>query len=206
MLPPCVGVVLTAGAEDLPAVEEVLHSIPANCPAAFFAIVHDPVTPLNQMVSRLGRTTGLQVREARNGAHPDPGELTLACGNSRLELDPVSMTVRSDSGTPSTDRLFASVLTGFGRYLVAVVLGGVGTDGVRGSSDIAAGGGIVLVRARPAGATTGLSDAVLAEVELGRTIELSAIGSAVMKHTGDLWDELAQTRRPAGFGKQPVCI
>ena len=47
---------------------------------------------------------------------------------------------------PAADPLFRSAATAFGRYCVAVVLGGLGSDGTLGAAHVAAAGGTVLAQ------------------------------------------------------------
>ncbi len=47
---------------------------------------------------------------------------------------------------PSIDKLFTSVARSVGKDAIAIVLGGLGGDGVRGSQEIARNGGLVIVQ------------------------------------------------------------
>ena len=94
----------------------------------------------------------VETEEAENGALVRPGRAWLAPGDYHMALARDAETVRlrthqgppENSCRPSVDVLFRSVAEVYGPGVLAVVLTGMGQDGLRGCERIRAAGGQVL--------------------------------------------------------------
>lgn len=165
------------------ALAELLPALPAALPVPVAIVQHMPPTFTRLLAERLDARSALTVREASDGVVPRPGTAWVAPGDAHLVVDGRSL--RLDDGPPESscrpaaDPLFRSAASTHGPGVLAVVLTGMGSDGVRGAEAVAAAGGRVLVQDRAtsvvwgmpgAVAEAGLADAVLPLPELAAEI------------------------------------
>lgn len=137
----------TGGTE---AIRAVLAAMPPDGPPTVITL-HIPEAFSGPFAQRLDRHSAMRVAEATDGAQILAGHAFVAPGNRhlRIERDGARYVCRIDDGArisrhkPSVDALFDSVADQVGINAVAVLLTGMGSDGVDG-----------LLRIREAGAPT----------------------------------------------------
>lgn len=176
--PPFVGVCIAASTGGPEALSSLVSNLPADLPAAIFLVQHSPDWVTQTLAAQLARHAAFPVRVAENGVRPEPGTLYLAPGGRHLEIkaQPLALelcdTPRENFVKPAADPLFKSVADVFGRFCVAVILTGMGSDGTAGAERISIEGGTVLVQ-DPATAVIdmGLGPGVGSPTELGAMIE-----------------------------------
>jgi two-component system chemotaxis response regulator CheB len=140
------------------------------------------------LTQRLGEVSRLPVQEAEEGAAIRPGRVYLAPSGrhlivervgpgayrTRLIEDPPCHGVR-----PSVDALFTSVAEAFGPRAVAVVLTGMGRDGLEGARAIKTRGGTVLAESEKTCVVYGMPRA-LAEAALpDRVVPIGDMAAAI---------------------------
>ncbi|CAM4011007.1 chemotaxis-specific protein-glutamate methyltransferase CheB [Corallococcus sp. ZKHCc1 1396] len=137
------------------ALTRLLSSLPRDFPAPVVLALHIPAGYTEAVAKRLDTQSALEVVEARDGLELVPGRVVLAKAGMHLKverrgaLDLVRLD-RQPLGTPhhpSVDVLFQSVAVGWGRDAVALVLTGMGDDGLVGARAVRAAGGVVLTEA-----------------------------------------------------------
>lgn len=164
------------------ALARLLAAMPHDAPLAWAVAQHMPARFTASFAERLARSTGLDVREARDGDALAPGRVLVAPGGRHLRLvragprGPVRAAVAppgtgdGDRYCPSVDALFASAAEACGGAVCAVVLTGMGDDGRRGVERVKAAGGLALAESESSAvvygmprqaAETGLVDEVL---------------------------------------------
>jgi two-component system chemotaxis response regulator CheB len=136
------------------ALAEILSQLPATFPAPILLVQHMPQMFTRFLAERLNGGTALKVMEAVDGQPLQPGVVYVAPGDFHL-------TVRKSHGSvvtaldqdppqhshrPAADVLFRSVADAYGPRALAVVLTGMGQDGLRGSEEITRAGGRVIVQ------------------------------------------------------------
>ncbi len=107
---------------------------------------HMPPNFTAAFAERLKKVTNLDVAEARDGELVAPGQVRVAPGGHHLLADTdggrlklrVVPAVSSDRWVPSVDRLFESAARVAGNRLLALVLTGMGKDGVEGAKALRA--------------------------------------------------------------------
>jgi two-component system chemotaxis response regulator CheB len=136
------------------------------------------------LAERLASCCALDVREAVGEEGLSGGRAWVAPGDYHLVLarDGPGVRLRLDEGPPvnscrpSADGLFSSAAAAFGPGVLAVVLTGMGQDGLRGCERVRAAGGQVLVQDEASSvvwsmpgavARAGLADGVLPLERLG---------------------------------------
>jgi two-component system chemotaxis response regulator CheB len=169
------------------ALATVLAAFPDNCPVPTVIVQHMPPMFTRLLAERLSSQSRLLVTEAASGATLAPGRAWLAPGDYHLVLTREADTIRlrlhqgppENSCRPSVDVLFSSVAEVYGASALAVVLTGMGQDGLRGCERIREAGGRVLVQDAATSivwgmpkfvAKAGLADEVLPLDELGPAI------------------------------------
>lgn len=137
------------------ALAELLPRIPKTFPVPVVIVQHMPPIFTKLLAERLAKEASLPVAEAADGEMLLPGQIRIAPGGSHLVLDRqgpqmVKLQLNQDppenSCRPAVDVLFRSAVTTYKGNILAVVLTGMGSDGLRGCETIRNAGGYVLVQ------------------------------------------------------------
>ena len=161
-------VVIAASTGGPDALETVLAALPARLPAPVFIVQHMPADFTRMLAERLDRRTGLPVTEAAAGADVRDGRVYIAPGDRHLALErgPAGARIVLHSGPPenscrpAADVLFRSAAMLYGAGLLAVVLTGMGRDGLRGAEAVHAAGGRVLAQSESSAVIASMPQAV----------------------------------------------
>ncbi|RKH66912.1 chemotaxis-specific protein-glutamate methyltransferase CheB [Corallococcus interemptor] len=134
------------------ALTRLLSALPRDFPAPVVLALHIPAGYTEAVAKRLDSQSALEVVEASDGMELVPGRAVLARAGYHLKvvrhgsLNLVRLD-RHPLGTPhhpSVDVLFQSVAQVWGRDALALVLTGMGEDGLKGAQAVRAAGGVVL--------------------------------------------------------------
>lgn len=109
---------------------------------------HMPPRFTEAFADRLKKATSLDVAEARDGETLTPGAVRIAPGGRHLMVHREGAGLRlqlhdakdADRWVPSVDQLFTSAASAVGAQLLAIVLTGMGKDGVEGARAVRAAG------------------------------------------------------------------
>jgi two-component system chemotaxis response regulator CheB len=167
----------TGGPEAL---STLLGLLPHDLRVPVVVVQHMPPVFTRQFAARLDRNTAFTVVEAQGGERLHPGLVVLAPGDYHLRLNRVGDQVLTtiDQGVPenfcrpAVDVLFRSAAQVYGPDVLATVLTGMGSDGRRGSQDVVAAGGSVLVQDERSSVVWGMPGSV---VEVGAAEEVLAL-------------------------------
>ena len=162
------------------ALAEIVPSLPADLSVPIFVVQHMPAVFTKMLAERLDRLSSVSVVEATDGEPAVPGRIYIAPGGRHLSLagSMIAGNVRihltddapENSCRPAADVLFRAAAAAYGPETLAVVLTGMGSDGLRGCGAVRAAGGYVIaqteasaiVASMPAAiAAAGLADAVV---------------------------------------------
>lgn len=160
------------------ALYELLARLPADFPLPILSVQHIAKGRMEELVSVLAANCRIRVKLAEHGEPLMRATAYLAPDDWHLEVAPrrahhvVELTGAApiDRFRPSASNLFASVARRFGAGVVAVVLTGMGSDGVAGLAEVRRAGGLILTQDEStsvshgmpgAAIEAGLSDAVL---------------------------------------------
>lgn len=132
----------------------VLPQLPADLPVPIVLVQHMPPMFTRLLADRLNAQSALTVVEATGEDVLVPGHVYIAPGNYHLVLKrrgthvvtALNQEPPENSCRPAVDPLFRSVSQVYGAHAVAVVLTGMGQDGLRGVEDIRGAGGQVIVQ------------------------------------------------------------
>jgi two-component system chemotaxis response regulator CheB len=161
-------VVVAASTGGPDALETVLAALPAQLPAPVFIVQHMPADFTRMLAERLDRRTALPVTEAVAGADVRDGRVYVAPGDRHLALErgPAGARILLHSGPPenscrpAADVLFRSAAALYGAGLLAVVLTGMGRDGLQGAQAVHAAGGRVLAQSEASAVIASMPQAV----------------------------------------------
>ena len=169
------------------ALTSVLGSLPADFPVPVLIVQHLPENFTTFLARRLDSACALPVREATNRTTIEPGQVWIAPGNLHLEAHTSSRGTQMktsdgpmvNSCRPAADILFRTAAACFGPGTLAVVLTGMGQDGLDGCRTIRRIGGQIIVQDRATSvvwgmpgqvAEAGLADAILPISEIGAEV------------------------------------
>ena len=152
------------------ALAEVLPLIPRDFPVPIVIVQHMPRLFTRLLAERLDKQSAIRVREGEEGGVLKPGEAWIAPGDFHMTLAKEGNVVRlamnqeppENSCRPAVDVLFRSVAHVYGAHTLAVVLTGMGSDGVRGSQHVREAGGQILVQDEATSVVWGMPGQVLA--------------------------------------------
>jgi two-component system chemotaxis response regulator CheB len=181
------------------ALSAVLPRMPKDFPVPIFVVQHMPPMFTRFLAERLNRECLLPVGEAKDGEQVRPGQVWIAPGDFHLtvETKAVSTQVRLSQGPPenscrpSVDVLFRSVAQVYGAGALAVVMTGMGQDGLRGCNAIRDAGGTVLVQDEATSVVWGMPGYVANAGLAERVLALNDIGNEIVGRV---------TRRAVGRG------
>lgn len=148
-------VVIGASTGGPQALTQLISALPRDLAVPVAVVLHLPVEYTGSFARRLGELSVVEVLEARDGLELRPGLVTVARGgiHLKIERDGTQLIVRLDAAPgdtlhrPSVDVLFESAAGATRDATLAVVLTGMGNDGLAGARAIRAAGGEVLTEA-----------------------------------------------------------
>jgi two-component system, chemotaxis family, protein-glutamate methylesterase/glutaminase len=169
------------------ALATVLPKIPSGFPVPVLIVQHMPPAFTRFLAQRLTVLCPQPVAEAAPGDVASPGMIRVAPGDHHLAVTRDRNEVRlqitqgpaENSCRPSADVLFRSAAQVFANRVLAVVLTGMGQDGLRGCETLADLGASIMVQDEATSvvwgmpgfvAKAGLADAVLPLSEIGEAI------------------------------------
>ncbi len=172
------------------ALAEVLPLLPAGFPVPVVVVQHMPPMFTRLLAERLNTRCGLTVAEGAQGGPVEPGRIWIAPGDLHMGLDrSLDGTVRlktfvappENSCRPAVDVLFRSVAEVYGANTLAVVLTGMGQDGLRGCERIREAGGQVLTQDEATSVVWGMPGFVTRAGLADRVLSLDRVGHEIVE-------------------------
>jgi two-component system chemotaxis response regulator CheB len=173
------------------ALDVLLSAIPRGFPLPMLIVQHMPELFTGPLAERLNQRCSIPVREAVEGAPVVPGAIYLARGNWHMEIVAAASAALppalhlhqgplENHCRPAVDVLFRSAASIFGSATLAVVLTGMGSDGLAACRVIRARGGIVLAQDQATSAVWGMPRAVMQAGLAQRVLPLSSIAHEIL--------------------------
>lgn len=186
---PVEAVVLGCSTGGPDALARLLPLLPADLGVPVLVVQHMPPVFTAQLAARLDRLAGLAVAEACDGEAVLPGRVLVAPGDQHLRVARRAGVVRAvlDGGPqenfcrPAVDVLFRSAVETYGGGLLAVVLTGMGQDGLVGARAVAAAGGRVLVQDEASSVVWGMPGAVAGDGIADAALPLEELAARVVR-------------------------
>jgi two-component system, chemotaxis family, protein-glutamate methylesterase/glutaminase len=175
------------------ALQAILNRIPAYLRATVLVVQHMPAGFTAALADRLGETCELPVTELAEGSTLEPGQVHVAPGGADLRLDAagdrtiarIEPRARGGRTTPSIDLTLHDATARFGERVCAVILTGMGDDGLEGVKSVRQVGGCVIAEAESTCVVYGMPRSV-AEAGLASAIApLDEIPALMLALAGD---------------------
>jgi len=173
------------------ALTEVFKRLPETFPVPIVIVQHMPPVFTKYLAERLDAVSPLHVYEAAGGEVLHAGGAWLAPGNFHLALargaeglvTRLHQAPPENSCRPAVDVLFRSVAELVGPESLAVVLTGMGQDGLRGSEAIRHAGGRVLAQDQASSVVWGMPGAVVNAGLADQILSLDRIPTELVRLT-----------------------
>jgi two-component system chemotaxis response regulator CheB len=171
------------------ALAEVFGALPAELPVPVVIVQHMPPMFTRLLADRLSAQFPVKVEEGRAGGTLRAGHGWIAPGDYHMILVRDGLQVRllvhqdppENSCRPAADVLFRSVAQTFGSGALAVVLTGMGQDGLRGSEAIKAAGGQVIVQDEASSVVWGMPGYIARAGLADKVLPLPMIGPEIVR-------------------------
>jgi two-component system chemotaxis response regulator CheB len=152
----------TGGPQALNAIVTQIGSVLDRAPVLITQ--HMPSTFTTILAEHLARLTKRPAREAVEGEEVNAGTIYLAPGGRHMSVvrrDGIAVIALDDGPLvnfckPAVDPLFSAAAEVWGPKVLALVLTGMGSDGLRGAQAIAAAGGCILAQDEPTSVVWGM--------------------------------------------------
>jgi len=174
------------------ALDILLPELPASFPLPVLIVQHMPELFTRQLAERLNSRCSLQVREGAEGEPVHAGAIYIARGNWHMEVlsgargsQPATLHLNQgppeNHCRPAVDVLFRSAAGVYGAGVLAVVLTGMGSDGMLGARIIREQGGSVLAQDQASSTVWGMPGAVCAAGLAHKVLPLNAMGDEILR-------------------------
>ncbi len=171
------------------ALTEVVSALPRDLPVPVLVVQHMPARFTRFLAERLSLGCALPVREAMDGELMLPGTVWIAPGDHHLVVTrsvgqrqlQLLQSPPENSCRPSVDVLFRSLASLFGPRVLAIVMTGMGQDGLRGAREIHAAGGRVWAQDADTSTVWGMPGFVAQHGLAERVLPLSLIGPEIVR-------------------------
>ena len=166
----------------------ILPELPAGFPLPVLVVQHMPPLFTRLLAERLHSTCRLPVEEASQGAPVDAGKILIAPGDFHLKVAArrrsacaLDQSPPLNSCRPAVDALFTSVGEVYGGAVIAVILTGMGQDGLRGAEILKAQGASVLAQDEASSVVWGMPGAVVNAGLADRVLPLDQVVPEILR-------------------------
>ena len=170
----------------------ILPELPAGFPLPVLVVQHMPPLFTRFLAERLHSTCRLPVEEAGQGVPVNAGKILIAPGDFHLKvslsgggvLACLDQSPPQNSCRPAVDALFTSVGEVYGGAAIAVILTGMGQDGLRGTQILKGQGASVLAQDEASSVVWGMPGAVVNAGLADRVLPLDQVVPEILRMAG----------------------
>ncbi len=170
------------------ALTAVLPQLPANFPVPVVVVQHMPPTFTKFLADRLDASCQLRVAEAGRDQELAPGTVWIAAGDFHMSVyaEGTRRRLRTHPGAPenscrpAVDVLFRSVAETYGGHSLAVVMTGMGQDGLRGAERLRMKGAQIIAQDEATSIVWGMPGFVVEAGLADRVLPLPEIGPEII--------------------------
>lgn len=171
------------------ALAEVVPMFPKTFCLPIVIVQHMPPLFTRLLAERLNSISQIRVEEAKEGSRLEPGKALIAAGGSHLRVrkSGSEYLASQDDGPlvnscrPAVDVLFDSVAEVFGGATIAVMLTGMGADGLRGTETLAGLGAYVIAQDEASSVVWGMPGAVVKAGLANATVDLRSVVPDILR-------------------------
>lgn len=190
----------TGGPEAL---AQIFDMLPADLGAALLVVQHMPPKFTEQLAIRLNRTSRLEVAEGYRGAPVRPGLAWLAPGGAHMIVrrgeQGVNLDLNSEATEhgvrPAADPLLRTMVEIYGPRMLAVILTGMGSDGLHGCRLLRSAGGRVFAQDQASSVVWGMPGVIAHEGLAECVLPLDRVATAIV-------DCVRSSRDPSQHGSR----
>ena len=173
------------------ALGRILPKLPEDFPLPILVVQHMPPLFTRLLADRLHSICPLTVGEATHDTPLAPGKITIAPGDFHMKLVrnggkvniSLDQSPRLNSCRPSVDALFTSAGEVYGGAVLAVILTGMGQDGLRGAEILKAQGASILAQDEATSVVWGMPGAVVTAGAAHRVLSLDEVVPEILRRT-----------------------
>lgn len=184
---PVAAVVVGSSTGGPNALAQVIPLLPSTLPVPVLIVQHMPEVFTKLLAERLDARSSVPVREAQQDEVIEPGTVYIAQGGTHLAVHRLNgrAVIECADGPaenfckPAVDVLFRSAVEVWDGQLLAVMLTGMGNDGLEGSRAVVAAGGTVLAQDEETSVVWGMPGAVARAGLASDLLPLPAVASAI---------------------------
>jgi len=174
------------------ALSAVLPKLPAHFSVPIVVVQHMPALFTKMLAERLAGLSPLRVEEAKSGQPLVPGTVFIAPGDFHMVVTGTAVNPRiglnqephENGCRPAIDPLFRSVATLYGDKALALVLTGMGSDGLKGSQELYRRGARVWVQDESSSVVWGMPGAISRAGLADQVLDLDHVAPALLDVTG----------------------
>lgn len=190
------------------ALTALLGQLGPDFPVPVVITQHMPPLFTRLLAERMNAASALSVHEAAGGETLEPGRVYVAPGDYHMEVRREGTRTRlslnqeppQNSCRPAVDVMFRSVAATYGGGTLAVVLTGMGQDGMRGCELVREAGGQVVVQDEASSVVWGMPGAVAKAGLADAILPIDDIAGEILRRVrGAL--HAATARKPTGSGQ-----
>ncbi|HWR14515.1 MAG TPA: chemotaxis response regulator protein-glutamate methylesterase [Terriglobales bacterium] len=171
------------------ALAEVLPKLAEDLPVPVIIVQHMPPTFTRFLAERLNASCALEVREAEADQVLEAGEIWIAPGDFHVAVQAngtkvhlrTNQSPRENSCRPSVDVLFRTVARVYGNRALAVILTGMGQDGLRGTEELKSAGAFVVAQDEESSVVWGMPGFVVQAGLADRVVPLANVAQEITK-------------------------
>jgi two-component system chemotaxis response regulator CheB len=186
----CRAVILGSSTGGPEALKAVLPKLPAELPLPVFVVQHMPAQYTRSLAARLNQICELDVVEGEDNMSAAAGTIVVAPGGKQMKLqgDATNLIVRVNDDPPengirpSVDYLMRSASQVLSGNVLAVIMTGMGRDGLAGCARLKQAGGYVFAQHQDDCVVYGMPKAVIEEELADRVLPLGKIAPAISRH------------------------
>lgn len=170
------------------ALQTLVETLPANLPVPVIIAQHMPPQFTLALAKRLDETCKIKVVELTDNMPMVPGTVYISPGGLHTRVSGSTCKVTEDKGEslykPSVDVLGESVLQSFGKNVLAVMLTGMGNDGMKEFVKLKAAGAHVIAQNRESCVVYGMPKAVVEAGAADDVLSIEQIGPRIASLLG----------------------
>jgi two-component system chemotaxis response regulator CheB len=171
------------------ALTKVFHRLPGDFPVPIVIVQHMPPMFTRLLAERLSAESPICVREGNTKNVLLPGHAYIAPGDYHMIVMRDGLQVRTqvhqdppeNSCRPAADVLLRSVAKVYGNNTLAVILTGMGQDGLRGCEAVREAGGQILAQDEATSVVWGMPGFVARAGLADRVLPISLIGDEIVR-------------------------
>jgi two-component system chemotaxis response regulator CheB len=178
-------IAIGGSAGSIPALRQITAALPANCPAAVFAVIHIPANIRSYLSEVLGFSGPLPAVQVKESMAIKPGKIYVAAPDFHMLIEHGRVFPwrgpKEDRHRPAINPLFRTAAETYGSSVVGVVLSGALNDGSAGLWKVKQHGGMAVVQNPRTAQVPDMPESVLEYVEPDHVLDSQEIGPLLMK-------------------------